>query len=110
MAHSVADAFRGNFLGNSPNWYKLTIIGFLIVNPLRITSYNVCYTKLLRMNGKVMETTGLLDLLTRIAGEYAAAGSIYGIPKEAFEGVFELEAKSPGMSVMGKRVSLPVGP
>jgi len=33
MAHSFADAFRDNFLGNSPNWYKLTIIGFLIVNP-----------------------------------------------------------------------------
>ncbi len=33
MAHSFADAFRGNFLGNSPTWYKLTIIGFLIVNP-----------------------------------------------------------------------------
>ena len=33
MAHSFADAFRENFLGNSPNWYKLTILGFLIANP-----------------------------------------------------------------------------
>ena len=33
MAHSFADAFRENFLGNSPSWYKLTILGFLIVNP-----------------------------------------------------------------------------
>ncbi len=33
MAHSFADAFRENFLGNSPSWYKLTIIGFLVVNP-----------------------------------------------------------------------------
>ena len=33
MAHSFADAFRDNFLGNSPNWYKLTIIGFLVMNP-----------------------------------------------------------------------------
>lgn len=33
MAHSFADAFRDNFLGNSPSWYKLTIIGFLVVNP-----------------------------------------------------------------------------
>jgi len=33
MAHSFADAFRGNFLGNSPSWYKLTIIGFLVMNP-----------------------------------------------------------------------------
>src|SRR5210317_1042170 len=33
MAHSFADAFRDNFLGNSPNWYKLTIIGCLVMNP-----------------------------------------------------------------------------
>jgi Na+:H+ antiporter, NhaB family len=27
-------AFANNFLGNAPTWYKLTIVGFLIVNPL----------------------------------------------------------------------------
>lgn len=31
---STAGALRHNFLGNSPTWYKLTIIGFLIVNPI----------------------------------------------------------------------------
>ena len=36
MAHSYAEAFRGNFLGNSPDWYKLTIIGFLVVNPILV--------------------------------------------------------------------------
>jgi len=34
MAHTMAGALRDNFLGNSPSWYKLSIIGFLIVNPL----------------------------------------------------------------------------
>ncbi len=34
MSHTMAAALRHNFLGNSPDWYKLTIIGFLIVNPL----------------------------------------------------------------------------
>ena len=33
MAHTMAEAVRANFLGKSPDWYKLTIIGFLIVNP-----------------------------------------------------------------------------
>ena len=33
-AHTYADAFRENFLGNSPAWYKMTIIGFLIINPI----------------------------------------------------------------------------
>jgi len=27
-------AFVKNFLGQSPDWYKLTIIGFLILNPI----------------------------------------------------------------------------
>jgi len=30
----MAEAFSANFLGNSPDWYKLTIIGFLILNPI----------------------------------------------------------------------------
>lgn len=34
MAHTMAAALRENFLGNSPSWYKLTIIGFLIINPI----------------------------------------------------------------------------
>ena len=31
---SLAPAFARNFLGHAPDWYKLTIVGFLIVNPL----------------------------------------------------------------------------
>jgi len=30
----LSAAFAHNFLGNAPTWYKLTIVGFLIVNPL----------------------------------------------------------------------------
>ena len=33
MALTTAEALRANFLGNSPTWYKLTIIAFLVVNP-----------------------------------------------------------------------------
>ncbi|MGB5354372.1 MAG: hypothetical protein WBN32_12230, partial [Woeseia sp.] len=36
MAHTMAEAFRKNFLGQSPVWYKLTIIGFLILNPIMV--------------------------------------------------------------------------
>ncbi len=32
--HTFADAFRKNFLGKSPDWYKNTVIGFLIINPV----------------------------------------------------------------------------
>ena len=34
MAHTFAEALYRNFLGNSPNWYKLTIVAFLIINPI----------------------------------------------------------------------------
>ena len=33
MNQSLRAAFIQNFLGNSPEWYKLTIIGFLVLNP-----------------------------------------------------------------------------
>ena len=34
MAHTLAEATRENFLGTSPSWYKLTIVLFLILNPI----------------------------------------------------------------------------
>jgi NhaB family Na+:H+ antiporter len=34
MPASPAVALGRNFLGNSPRWYKLTIIGFLVLNPV----------------------------------------------------------------------------
>jgi putative selenate reductase len=57
-----------------------------------------------------METTGLPELLARLAGEYRAKASLFEIPEKAFRRAFELEAESPGLDVMGKKISLPVGP
>ena len=34
MPKSIALSFMDNFLGNAAGWYKLTIIGFLIINPI----------------------------------------------------------------------------
>ena len=34
MAQSMQQAFVANFLGHAPNWYKYTILAFLILNPL----------------------------------------------------------------------------
>ena len=34
MAYSLPQAFARNFLGNSPEWYKYTIIAFLVINPV----------------------------------------------------------------------------
>jgi putative selenate reductase len=59
---------------------------------------------------KIMDTTGLGELLARIAGEFRAKGTIYDIPEKAFRAAFDLEASSPGLEIMGGRASLPVGP
>ena len=32
--HTLTQALTRNFLGHSPEWYKLTIIGFLVINPI----------------------------------------------------------------------------
>lgn len=34
MHTSIANAFYKNFLGNSPDWYKLAIVACLIINPI----------------------------------------------------------------------------
>ncbi len=34
MTQTMRMAFTENFLGRSPDWYKLVIIGFLVVNPI----------------------------------------------------------------------------
>ncbi|MEA2116653.1 MAG: sodium/proton antiporter NhaB [Thermodesulfobacteriota bacterium] len=34
MPQTLPQAFRRNFLGNAPEWYKLTILAFLVANPI----------------------------------------------------------------------------
>lgn len=34
MIRTLPQAFIANFLGNAATWYKLTIVGFLIINPI----------------------------------------------------------------------------
>ncbi|MCL1091774.1 sodium/proton antiporter NhaB [Shewanella profunda] len=34
MPLTISQAFIGNFLGNSPKWYKIAILSFLIINPI----------------------------------------------------------------------------
>jgi len=34
MSHTLSQSFGRAFLGQSPGWYKLTILGFLLLNPI----------------------------------------------------------------------------
>jgi Na+:H+ antiporter, NhaB family len=36
MQQPIFSALGSNFLGNAPNWYKYTIIGFLVLNPILV--------------------------------------------------------------------------
>jgi NhaB family Na+:H+ antiporter len=36
--HTLPAAFATNFLGHAPDWYKLAIIGFLMVNPILLVT------------------------------------------------------------------------
>ncbi|HZW60169.1 MAG TPA: sodium/proton antiporter NhaB [Woeseiaceae bacterium] len=36
MMNTMAQSLRKNFLGQSPDWYKLTIVGFLVLNPILV--------------------------------------------------------------------------
>lgn len=44
MFLSYPKAFAGNFLGNAPIWYKLTILAFLIANPILLHLYGTFIT------------------------------------------------------------------
>ncbi|HUX19838.1 MAG TPA: putative selenate reductase subunit YgfK, partial [Spirochaetia bacterium] len=59
---------------------------------------------------KVMMPTPIADLLSTIAGDWSRKRQIFEIPEGAIRRVFQLETRSPGYEVMGKRISLPVGP
>ena len=41
MAQSITAGMKKNFLGNSPEWYKRTIIGFLVLNPLVLMALGI---------------------------------------------------------------------
>ena len=44
MNTTLAQAFARNFLGQAPGWYKLVIIGFLVVNPILLIMAGPVFT------------------------------------------------------------------
>ncbi len=44
MNTTLAQAFARNFLGNAPGWYKLVIVGFLVVNPILLIMAGPVFT------------------------------------------------------------------
>ncbi|MDX2463665.1 MAG: sodium/proton antiporter NhaB [Porticoccus sp.] len=44
MSQPMLQAFSKNFLGNSPDWYKYTILAFLVANPILVFTTNNFFT------------------------------------------------------------------
>ncbi len=59
---------------------------------------------------KIMKALPMGELMRRISGEWAARGSAFDIPAALTRRVLALEADSPGFTVNGLRIGLPVGP
>ncbi|WP_396587824.1 sodium/proton antiporter NhaB [Bermanella sp. R86510] len=44
MVNTIASALAQNFLGNAPGWYKLVLVGFLVLNPVCLVLFGPVFT------------------------------------------------------------------
>ncbi len=79
MPKTLPAAFLHNFLGHSPDWYKLTIIGFLVANPvLLITAgpvitgwvllFEFIFTLMMALKCYPLQPGGLLAIEAAVLG------------------------------------------
>ncbi len=85
MPRTLSGAFLHNFLGHAPDWYKLTIIFFLVVNPVLlivagpvITSWAILFqfifTLMLALRCYPLQPGGLLAIEATLLGLVTPAG------------------------------------
>lgn len=94
MSATLADAFGRAFLGQSPGWYKLTILGFLVLNPILllvagpvVTGWALLaefiFTLSMALRCYPLQPGGLLALEAVVIG-LTSAESVYRQVVEAF--------------------------
>jgi NhaB family Na+:H+ antiporter len=44
MIHTLSQSFGRAFMGNAPDWYKLTIVAFLVANPILLLLFGPVFT------------------------------------------------------------------
>lgn len=92
---TMSRAFAGNFLGNAPLWYKKTIIGFLILNPILLLTVGpfvtgwaliaeFIFTLAMALKCYPLQPGGLLAI-EAIAIGMASAETVYLEAKNNFE-------------------------
>lgn len=95
MATTVAQAFGRNFLGQAPTWYKWTIVGFLIANPVLLLLAGpvtagwlligeFIFTLALALKCYPLQPGGLLAMQAIILG-LASPESVYHEARDNFE-------------------------
>ncbi len=85
MPASIGDAYRENFLGQSPNWYKWLVIAFLATNPVllamvgpAVTSWAILFefigTLMMALRCYPLQPGGLLAIEAVLLGLITPAG------------------------------------
>jgi NhaB family Na+:H+ antiporter len=97
--HTLSQALTRNFLGHSPNWYKLTIIGFLIANPVLfaishtlagwVLVLEFIFTLAMALRCYPLQPGGLLAIEAVLIG-MTSAGTVYEEAVAAVEVIFLL--------------------
>lgn len=94
MTHTLAQAFMRNFLGQAPDWYKLSIVAFLVVNPISMLLLGPAFTGWLLLAEFIFTLTmslrchplqpgGLLAIQSVLIG-LTTAESVYNEVVQAF--------------------------
>ena len=94
MTHTLPQAFARNFLGQAPDWYKLTIVAFLVVNPVSLLWLGPTFTGWLLLGEFIftlamslrcypLQPGGLLAIQSVLIG-LTSAESVYDEVVQAF--------------------------
>ena len=109
MHRTIAQSVLDNFLGNAAGWYKLTIIGFLLVNPIVMVTLGSFVAGWLLVAESIfclamalkcypLQPGGLLALEAVIIG-LTSSGTVYHEAEANFEVILLLIFMVAGMAV-----------
>lgn len=80
MNAAIPRALGANVLGHSPDWYKLTIVGFLVLNPIVaftagwLLVVEFIFTLAMALKGYLLQPGGLLAIEAVVIGLTSADG------------------------------------
>ncbi len=90
MPRNYTAAFLHNFLGHAPDWYKLVILGFLVLNPVLLVMagpvvtgwmmlFQFIFTLMMALRCYPLQPGGLLAIEATVLGLVSPAGIYYEV-------------------------------